>query len=505
MKLSRSLPSRNHPPAPRNRPGQALVEFAIIAFVLSFMTVGLLAIVVLALGSFQNNIAAENAGRILDGHHVLIEENFRDHFSDPSDPDYFDPNEDFENVTARQVYRFLNEYEISADGSVLYDESRLILSLEDWNNREDLNLPAINQSLLGQYIFDPDLVVDGQQGAYRFPGAVVTNQNTDPPTRTVLIPILPGPNGASGIGRTFHVTSTVPQFFYPVSEDWVAPVVIGKEQDGDGFEFRIIMFHPSQPASSMAIERKFDEQGRLISQTPVVADDNAVDAAIGGPPNGYVLAPPTTINPQYGASASRGQFGLGESLAFATKIRPYRLVFETSSLFRTGTPLYAVKYEAAGAQINLDNSETDVDDQLLGFEQLVIDRFTPERQRYIVNLDATSDFDTNFVQLLPNDGGVWRVTVAAEFEPTNSLSWEVNHVLQLRLYKNRQEEHLIAAHNVTSGHSEPISITGQSLIEVEAGDALQVRVFTQRATGSYEVRLTGRREYNWVSFDRVRD
>ena len=61
----------------RDRNGQALVEFAIIAFVLSMLVAGLLGILVLALGSFQNNLAAESAGRFLDGDHWLIQLEFR--------------------------------------------------------------------------------------------------------------------------------------------------------------------------------------------------------------------------------------------------------------------------------------------------------------------------------------------------------------------------------------------------------------------------------------------
>ncbi|MFG0253506.1 MAG: hypothetical protein ACF787_00180, partial [Rhodopirellula sp. JB053] len=89
-----------------SRAGQALVEFAIISFVLSAIVAGLLGIMVLALGSFQNNIAAENAGRVLDQHPALVKENFVTHFSDDSSDDYFDVAiHSWDDVSARQVYR----------------------------------------------------------------------------------------------------------------------------------------------------------------------------------------------------------------------------------------------------------------------------------------------------------------------------------------------------------------------------------------------------------------
>jgi hypothetical protein len=99
------------------------------------------------------------------------------------------------------------------------------------------------------------------------------------------------------------------------------------------------------------------------------------------------------------------------------------------------------------------------------------------------------------------------VSVAAEFEKTDIPNpWDVNHVLQLRLYRNGVRERLIATHHVTSEHSEPISMTGEGLIEAKEGDVLQVRVFTQRGgTGTYEVLLTGDGETNWVSFERIGD
>jgi len=519
-----------------SRSGQAMVEFAIISFVLTAMLAGFLGIIVMGLGSFQNNIATESAGRVLDQHDVFIKENFAMHFDDSDSDDYFDPNSDiFQDITARQVYRFLNEYDINPNEvkykDVLYDESRLIISPKDWDNRTNLDppLPAINQSLLGQYIFDPDL------DAYRFPGAVVTNERTG--EQTVVIPLLPKPRDIligpppppsppppRGIDRSFYVKSSDPSLFYPVSDDWVAPVVIGKVQDGDSFEFRIIMFHPSQPASTINLELERNVQGRITKQTPVVADDQAVDDAIGDLPNDYELTPPV-INEEIGASSSRGKYGLGETFAFIKTVRPYRAVFETASLFRMGASPITVKYEADGMPITLVDKSIDThtmdtptspfiayednDDQSLKFETSVL--FNIILPRYFIDFpldppaSADNDFAKNVLRLLPNDDGVWRVSVAAEFEAVGG-SWGVNHVLQLWLYRNGVRERLIATHNVTSSHAEPISISGQAIIQAQNGDVLQVRVFTDDGgAGTYDVRLTGVPSSNWVAFERVDD
>ena len=496
-----------------HRKGQALVEFAFVSIVMVMLVTGLMAILVMALGSFQNNIATESAGRLLDGHPLFIKENFVTHFTmDPDDPDPFYGDDDFENVTARQVYRFLNEYPDPFDGRVLYDERWLILSEDEWDHRKDLPLPAINRSLLGQYIFDPDLDFDGQeeQGGFRFPGAVVTNPTGN---RTVMIPLLPGTN-ASGIERTFHITPTALDFYYPVSQNWVAPVVIGKEQGGNGFEFRVIMFHPSQPAALQYVDNQLVE-----------ADDSAV--AIGAPPTGYaLLQDPQPINPKFdGSSTSRGEFGLGElGIGGGTlgrdgltpaipprKIRPFRMVFETSSLFRMGAYLnpLLVKYEAEGTAIALDKNAIVNGDQFLNFERRVIDRSDPTQRRYIINDMASSDFDTNLIQLQANDGGNWRVVASAEIQRTGGADWDPGHEIELRLYRNGLYDRLIDRRVVDTAAmaapDQPIVLKGDATTQALANDFLQVRIFTRYPNMAYDVELTGATQTNWVSFERVRD
>ncbi|MEM7474506.1 MAG: hypothetical protein AAF483_05880 [Planctomycetota bacterium] len=564
----------------KNRKGQALIEFAIISFVLAAIVAGILGIVVLGLGSFQNNIATENAGRLLDSNPVLIKQNFVTHFSaDGTDP--FTNADDFENITARQVYRFLNEYPTDGvyedagmgieRGPVLYDESWLVMTPEEYltsRNSDDnpLDLPQINLSLLGQYVFDPDLVPDGEtaQGAYRFPGAVVRNTTTM--EQTVLVPILPGPE-SSGIDRTFNVTSTDGGNFYPVSQDWVAPVVIGRIANGNGFEFQAIIFLPSQPGSMINLDVVRNSEGELVSQTPVEADDSAVASTIGAPPAGYTLEPATSNNPAFGASTSRGQYGLGETFAFTTTVRPFRVVFETSSVFRMGAKLNPIltKYEADSASIPfpalLDESDDvhttdlavepftdpnayeDLDDQALNLDVQVIDRNSADLRRFFVDeipvdppfappASADNDFVHDVLWLLPNDDGVWRVSVSAEFQvfddpadpADDNDEWVESHELELRLYKNGAFERLIARQVVTEGMFDPadanptVVLLNDVLTEAVEGDVFQVRVFTRRplvdptvdppdpATDpTYDVHLTGAAETNWISFERIQD
>ena len=542
------------------RSGQAMVEFAIISFVLTAMLMGFLGIIVLGLGSFQNNIAAESAGRLLDQHPSLIKENFAEYFNDDSSDDFFDAvNDGWDAITARQVYRFLNEYEIDESDSSrrLYDERRLILSRSEWNDRKSLGLSVINESLLGQYIYDPDLQIQGQteKGAYRFPGAVVEHTIGTETYQTVLIPLLPKPGQSGGIKRSFNVTSPNPEMFYPVSDDWVAPVVVGKveTENASASNFQLIMFHPSQPASTVQIRVSRDENGRPYRdedgfyQYPVEADDDAIDELIGDPPSGYTLADPAE-SASGRAAPYGGKFGLGESFSFLKTVRPYRAVFETSSVFRmTSAPVIVnnasidipgeegppirittlapivVQYSAENTPIPLKDEtevmetsdiavdppfdrlegayETSGRDQSLNFDHPVIltpNTDLPDLRRYFTDLPISppasgdNDFVHNVLRLLPDDEGAWRVSVSAEFElkPDMEDQWRNGHELKLSLYKNG------VVHKIGSDEApidrmvldpeDPLKIVLQNEIFIRAkrGDVLQVRVFTDDTTDS---------------------
>ncbi|MEM1227829.1 MAG: hypothetical protein AAGJ40_19225 [Planctomycetota bacterium] len=515
------------------RSGQALVEFAIISFVLSAMVAGLLGILVLALGSFQNNIASENAGRVLDQHAALIKENFVSHFEmDMIDP--FLSDQAFDELTARQVYRFLNEFDTDGSGSVLYDESRLVLSPNDWEDRENLGLSAINESLLGQYVYDPDL------DAYRFPGAIVWNERTgerDPDSDevtsglTVLVPLLP--EGMDpGRSKSFHVQNSDPEFFYPVADDWVAPVTVEKVANGTEVEFRLILFHPSQPGSLISLEIERDSDGRIISQTPVEANDGSL--TIGALPDDYQLETPDR-NTSFGASTSRGQYGLGEALSFLTTVRPYRSVFETASVFRPfPSPQPTVKYVADGSPITLiadppsildvtdtaedpfdsllgafDDNDPDERDQAMELDQPVVSsdllvRYFTEELPSTTSYSSDNSFVRDVLRLLPDDDGLWRVSVSAQFTVSGAVSGTDYHRMELRLYKNGVYERLIEEFVGPVSDGQTITLLHDVVSNCVEGDLLQVRVFTERPTGeTYDIVMTGDAITNWVSFERI--
>ncbi len=75
-----------------------------------------------------------------------------------------------------------------------------------------------------------------------------------------------------------------------------------------------------------------DAEGRIISQTPIEADDGNV-AISDTLPTGYSFNTPSE-NAAVDTSVHRGKYGLGEMNAFLISVRPYRRVFESASVFR---------------------------------------------------------------------------------------------------------------------------------------------------------------------------
>lgn len=291
-------------PFPRRpiwRRGQALVEFAIISFVLTAMLAGFLGIIVMGLGSFQNNIAAESAGRLLNK--VL----------------------DYELADSNAVYT-----ELARESQTLYDEEFLILSPSQYyDSTFKQTLPPINRMLLPNFVYDLD------RDRFRFPGAVVTNADGE---ETVLIPLLPNAElgATNGIDRANSVGVSSS---FPVAENWVAPVTIANVDpfvsgSSEPRSCTIAFFHPSQPGSLIDLQLTRDVDGRITFHEPIAADDSAV--SLGALPSGYNFAAPAT--PVERASTSRGQYGLGETFAFTISVRPFRLVFETATTFQLANP-----------------------------------------------------------------------------------------------------------------------------------------------------------------------
>jgi len=309
--------ARRH--SPRRR-GQALVEFAIIAF-LSTLLLG--ALLTFGFLSFGANVLQQAA-----------------------------------DVGAMELSRFpyaptirpeappgLTPFEDALEESGLFDEAQLVVA----PGTLAATLPLINQLLFPLYIYDPDIEM------LRYPGTLVSNPDGD---WTVLIPLigtdsngLPNRSHLDGYETITAWKRVVEEVVPPGGSEGPFSVTATAAQRGglDAGTVALRINYPYQSAALVAYtytEPGVDEHGndtdipvapidavtRDVDNRPVIASDDAVveQAPL---PDGYELVDPEA-NPAYKASAHRGEFGLGELGAFGTTVRPYRKVLTAQGIYR---------------------------------------------------------------------------------------------------------------------------------------------------------------------------
>lgn len=299
------------------RRGQALVEFAIIAFVFTFLLSAMLAFGFLF---FSANVVqqAADVGAMELARHPEV------------------PTADFET---------------GLDNSGLFSEADLVVPV----GTNPADLPLINQLLFSVYIYDPDI------DRVRYPGTLVTNGDGD---RTVVIPIIGpgnrdtntgsnpiGTNGADVISEWRRVVEEV----IPTGES-AGPYSLTAtpdEQGGLGQPGMVALRinYPYQSSALVAYVHT-DENGNVIPppqtigrddvlNVPITANDGAITGADTATfPDGQTLAAAgyTLVNPaadpNIGASAHRGRYGFGEAQAFLTTVRPYRKVITAQGIYR---------------------------------------------------------------------------------------------------------------------------------------------------------------------------
>lgn len=290
------------------RGGQALLEFAIVAFVLTLLLAGMIAMGFALLSAHVLTQAADVAAQELARHPAPATWTFQEGLAD----------------------------------SGLYDETALILPA-GFDASDPANglasLPLVNRMLFPLYRYDPD------RGVLRYPGAVV-----DGPTGlTVLIPIVA--TNASGVQE-------ITEWLRPIEEITAADPVSGSRlADGpyaldatameagslDPGMVALRMNYPYQSPAMIASVR-VDAGGNVVPSTvvpsaatnrPVAADDSITAAAL---PTGYTLStitPPVGVNGVVeGSGANRGDYGLGEVFAYGTAVRPYRAVLSAQGIAR---------------------------------------------------------------------------------------------------------------------------------------------------------------------------
>ncbi|QDT35392.1 TadE/TadG family type IV pilus assembly protein [Thalassoglobus polymorphus] len=278
----------------RSRIGQAIVEFAVVAFILTFLLGAMLALGFLFFSANVVQQAADVGAMELSRHPYTPTGKFHDALTD----------------------------------SGLFTEAALVVPVG--TNPE--SLPLINRMLFSVYIYDPDIDM------VRYPGTLVTNPSNE---TTVVIPLVGFGNrdsttGVETITEWRKVVEEVtparasegPYSMLSTSTGTLAPGMVA-----------LRINYPYQSAGLVAYVHT-DADGNLLrpSETigqdgvlnvPATTDDSAVTGAASATfPNGDTLAEAgyTLVNPAvntaFGASAHRGQYGFGEMGAFATAVRP---------------------------------------------------------------------------------------------------------------------------------------------------------------------------------------
>lgn len=290
-----------------NRSGQALIEFAVIAFVLSLLLSAMLTFGLMFFGANVLQQAADVGAQELARHP-------------------FSPTGTFDNA-------------LPASG--LFTEADLVVAA----GTDPDTLPLINRLLFPLYIYDQDIDM------VRYPGTLVTNGDGD---QTVVIPIVGSRNSTTGV-ETISEWHRVVEEIIPDGETAGPYSLAGAdEQKGTLPQKGWIALRINYPyqAGSMVAYVHTDQDGNVLNPTETIGRDDVLnvpvtanDAGVQGDATAtfptaetlaaanYSLVNPAP-DPNIGASPNRGEFGLGEAQAFATTVRPYRKVLTAQGIYR---------------------------------------------------------------------------------------------------------------------------------------------------------------------------
>jgi hypothetical protein len=279
------------------RRGQALIEFAIIAFLLTLLLAGLLTFGLLLHGANVIQQAADVGAMEL----------------------------------ARHPFSATGDFESALADSALFREADLVLV----PGTDPQTLPLINRLLFPVYIYDPDI------DRVRYPGTLV---NTSDDELTVLIPIVGSRDPTTGV-ETIARWLPVVQEIRPDGQDRGPYSLDATASERGTLDPGMVALRINYPYQSGAMVAYMQQDGggtfvppaealgrNDIVNIPIQADDSSVTGNT-TPPAPYTLANPAT-NPLFEASAHRGVYGLGEAQAFAVTVRPYRKVLSAQAIYR---------------------------------------------------------------------------------------------------------------------------------------------------------------------------
>lgn len=281
-----------------HRRGQALVEFAIVAFVLTFLVGAMLAVGLLLFGANVVQQAADVGAQELARLPL---------------PD-----------TVTSFDAALADPQVS---SQIYDERYLVVDLErdlaPGQTVDDFfaSKPLVNRLLRPAMVVDIVDLGNGPTRALRYPGALARNASGQ---TTVVVPVVTGRN-ADGVETLA---------WRKVLEEVVDP----KDLTGTPFSQDIISLRINYPYQSAALVAvRYEDAGgtpvdpvSALSQDvfnrPVVAADDQV--SVGALPGGYTLITNASVSGTYA-----GAYGLGVAHAFTTQVRPYRKLVSMQGVY----------------------------------------------------------------------------------------------------------------------------------------------------------------------------
>ena len=298
------------------RSGQALIEFAVIAFVLTLLLGAMLTFGFMLFGANVLQQAADVGAMEFARHPFSPTGTFSAGLDDSG---LFDP-----------------EYLVCQIGGTDTTEEDLPANYTEADYQALQNrMPIINRLLFSLYIYDRDL------NAIRYPGTVVTRDSDM--ELTVLIPIIGFGNrdantGVETISEWRGVVEEIlpdgaTQGAYSLTSTTTGQLDAGMVALRINFPYQSgALVAYQQQDSGGTVLRTTDALGRDdITNVFVEADDASVTAA--ALPTGFSLANPTPDNTTDGLP-HRGTYGLGSMQAFATTVRPYRKVLTAQGIYR---------------------------------------------------------------------------------------------------------------------------------------------------------------------------
>lgn len=344
------------------RCGQALLELAIVSFVLTLLVAVVIAVGMLLFADQQLQQAVDVGAQELARLPLPPVMEFPRHgaqagFTSATQLTSTNPNVAgalFSNSAVRT--RIFDESYLVVDVTAGSSELAAGQTLDDYFAAA----PLLNRLLRPVMIYE-EVLLEGEtipRRLVRFPGALVRNGDTSAPAGhedlTVLIPVVRERGGLTGRGVPVENETLSIEWRSVVEEIRAASLVDATVFYGPfsllqptgatpptGFEPGFVALrlnYPFQAASLVGFQyqhadNSIDGQAALgeegLRNLPVGADDSGVVAGV-TPPAPYQLV--ATANAGFGPNA--GRLGMGRQAAFGGVVRPFRRVLSTQAIYR---------------------------------------------------------------------------------------------------------------------------------------------------------------------------